>query len=76
MASYTQGVVMLSGTGSARFRELLETIQRHFTGPDCYWEDPSQRSVPRCRAHFGNAWYIPFPPTVVSDIALVCAAGN
>ncbi|EKM61097.1 uncharacterized protein PHACADRAFT_82700 [Phanerochaete carnosa HHB-10118-sp] len=65
MSSYTQGVVMLAGTRSAEFRELLETIQQQFVGPDCYWKDPTEHSTIRCRGRFGNAWYIPFPPTVV-----------
>lgn len=74
MASYTQGVVMLSGAGSARFRELLETIQRHFIGPDCYWKDPSEPEIPGCKRFFGNAWFVPFPPTVVRTLSLSLAA--
>ena len=34
-------------------------------GPDCYWKDPSQSHVPGCSNFFGNAWWIPFPPSLV-----------
>ena len=65
MASYTHGVVMLSGAKAEYFEQLLETIQRHYVGPDCYWKSPNEPAVPLCRRYFGNAWFIPFPPTVV-----------
>ena len=65
MASYSQGVVMLGGARGTDFRALVDTIQRRFVGPDCYWRDPAEHAVPRCRRYFGNAWFVPFPPTVV-----------
>ncbi|KIP11367.1 hypothetical protein PHLGIDRAFT_99506 [Phlebiopsis gigantea 11061_1 CR5-6] len=64
-ACYTQGVVMTSGTGSAHLCHLLDTIQRHYVGPDCYWKNQIEQTSPHCRRFFGNAWLIPFPPTVV-----------
>lgn len=63
--AYNQGVAMLSGPDSARFQHLQELIQRHYVGPDCYWRDPEKPHIPGCRRFFGNAWLIPFPPTVV-----------
>lgn len=54
------------GPDSAWFQYLQETIQRHYVGPDCYWKNPAEREVPGCKRYFGNAWFVPFPPTVVS----------
>ena len=56
---------MTSGAGSAHLRHLLDAIQRHYVGPDCYWKSHAEQSMPQCRRFFGNAWFIPFPPTVV-----------
>ena len=77
MASYSQGVVMLAGARAPEFRALVDTIQRHFVGPDCYWRDPAADAAPRCRRHFGNAWFVPFPPSVVriSCAISVCVDG-
>ncbi|KAJ6604613.1 hypothetical protein DFH09DRAFT_1123281 [Mycena vulgaris] len=47
----------------AWFKYLEGEIQQHFIGPDCYWRDselPTGVTSP-----FGNAWWIPFPPTLV-----------
>lgn len=41
------------------------TIQDHFVGPDCYWRPPTE-PVPQSSHFFGNAWWIPFPPTLVN----------
>jgi hypothetical protein len=60
---YAKGVALNHGRHSARMNHVLEKIQRHFIGPDSYWRAPS-----RCETHsgcFGNAWWIPFPPTLV-----------
>ncbi|KAI0094840.1 hypothetical protein BDY19DRAFT_879427 [Irpex rosettiformis] len=61
---YMKGVALVYGSNATWFQFLQETIQRHYVGPDCYWKDPSRNEVPGCRRFFGNAWYIPFPPTV------------
>lgn len=34
----------------------------NYTGPDCYWRPPGSQMR---RSFFGNAWWIPFPPTLV-----------
>jgi hypothetical protein len=46
------------------FRELENEILKHFIGPDCFWKEPGE-DVGHSR-YFGNAWWIPFPPTLVS----------
>ncbi|KAI0348576.1 hypothetical protein BDW22DRAFT_1319309 [Trametopsis cervina] len=62
---YMKGVALTYGPDSAWFQYLQEMIQRHYIGPDCYWKNPAQQEIPGCRRFFGNAWFIPFPPTVV-----------
>ncbi|KAF8521485.1 hypothetical protein JB92DRAFT_3082021 [Gautieria morchelliformis] len=60
---YAKGVALHHGRHSERMNHVLAKIQRHFIGPDSYWRTPS-----RCETHsscFGNAWWIPFPPTLV-----------
>ena len=53
----------MSGPDSARYKQLEEDIQQHFIGPDCYWKDP--KGSINLTSNFGNAWWIPFPPTLV-----------
>ncbi|KAI0695179.1 hypothetical protein BC835DRAFT_1273773 [Cytidiella melzeri] len=62
---YMKGVAVMYGSDSAWFQYLQETIQRHYVGPDSYWKDPARDEIPGCTRFFGNAWYVPFPPTVV-----------
>jgi len=62
---YSRAVGLVYGPDYAWFRNLEETIQKEFVGPDCYWKDPSQSNVPGCSRFFGNAWWIPFPPSLV-----------
>ncbi|CDO71626.1 hypothetical protein BN946_scf184911.g96 [Trametes cinnabarina] len=62
--AYTKAVALVSGADYEWFRYLEETIQKNFVGPDCYWKPHG--TVPRnCTKFFGNAWWIPFPPTLV-----------
>ncbi|KAL0581635.1 hypothetical protein V5O48_000451 [Marasmius crinis-equi] len=62
---YRRAAALMYGPDFERTRLLEEEIQRHFTGPDSYWKDPSEESIPNCTHYFGNAWMIPFPPTLV-----------
>ena len=57
---YAKGVALHKGRHSDRMKYVQEKIQRHFIGPDSYWRTPSVSGT--C---FGNAWWIPFPPTLV-----------
>ncbi|KAI9511798.1 hypothetical protein F5148DRAFT_1315259 [Russula earlei] len=36
-----------------------------FIGPDCFWRSPSRQLSPGSTRHFGNAWWLPFPPALV-----------
>ena len=63
--AYTKAVRLISGPDYEWFRYLEETILEHFIGPDCYWK-PHGSTPRRCTKFFGNAWWIPFPPTLVS----------
>lgn len=47
---------------------LQEEIEGEFVGPDCYWNDPDNVKTSQCISHFGTAWWIPFPPTLVSVV--------
>ncbi|OCH96097.1 hypothetical protein OBBRIDRAFT_787550 [Obba rivulosa] len=60
--AYNKGVALVSGPDHTWFQHLVLTIQNHFVGPDCHWRSPDQ---PNRRICFGNAWWVPFPPTVV-----------
>lgn len=63
--AYRKGVSLVSGPDFAWFQYLADDIQTHYVGPDCYWKNPAKDSIPGCTRHFGNAWWIPFPPTLV-----------
>lgn len=65
--AYQLAVALLYGPDFAWYKHLAEKIQRQFIGPDCYWKDPAVQSKPVNTKHFGNAWWIPFPPTLVSN---------
>ena len=57
---YAKGVALHKGRHSERMKHVQAKIQRHFIGPDSYWRTSSARG-----SCFGNAWWIPFPPTLV-----------
>ncbi|KAF5390251.1 hypothetical protein D9757_002979 [Collybiopsis confluens] len=61
---YRKAAALISGPDSKRYRRMEVEIQKHFVGPDSYWHDNGDL-VPERSGFFGNAWYIPFPPTVV-----------
>ncbi|KAF8078665.1 hypothetical protein FPV67DRAFT_1465988 [Lyophyllum atratum] len=63
--TYNKAVALVSGPDHAWYRRLEEEIQKSFVGPDCYWKNPACPSIPGCTKYFGNAWWIPFPPTLV-----------
>ncbi|KAI0669823.1 hypothetical protein C8Q78DRAFT_147795 [Trametes maxima] len=62
--AYTKAVALVSGPDYTWFRNLEETIQKHFVGPDLYWK-PYGVKPRNCTRFFGNSWWIPFPPTLV-----------
>ncbi|KAJ3779177.1 hypothetical protein FB446DRAFT_782719 [Lentinula raphanica] len=62
---YRKAVSLLLGPDSERYKRVEADIQNHFVGPDSYWKKPSDTAVPGKAGSFGNAWFIPFPPTVV-----------
>ncbi|KAJ3883366.1 hypothetical protein F5051DRAFT_391948 [Lentinula edodes] len=62
---YRKAATLISGPDFARYKRVEAEIQNHFIGPDSYWKDPDDTVVPGCSGSFGNAWFIPFPPTVV-----------
>ncbi|KAI0274852.1 hypothetical protein BC834DRAFT_814779 [Gloeopeniophorella convolvens] len=61
---YDKAVALLHGPDSARLLRLIGLIQHNFVGPDCYWRN-QKLPLPGCTRFFGNAWWIPFPPTLV-----------
>ncbi|KAI0375073.1 hypothetical protein BV20DRAFT_960129 [Pilatotrama ljubarskyi] len=62
--AYTKAVALASGPDYEWFKHLEETIQRYFVGPDSYWK-PRGVKPRNCTKFFGNAWWVPFPPTLV-----------
>lgn len=64
-SAYAKAVGLLSGPDSDWYQYLGSEIQKHYVGPDCYWKDPSDPNNAQCTNFFGNAWWIPFPPTLV-----------
>ena len=65
-SSYTRAVALASGPDSDRYQKLKDEIETHFIGPDSYWKKSNEDAIPGCSNYFGNAWWIPFPPTLVS----------
>ncbi|KAF9496158.1 hypothetical protein BDN71DRAFT_1482328 [Pleurotus eryngii] len=61
--AYARGVALISGADHELYSDIAKEIQGNFIGPDCYWK--AQKGRPNCRSFFGNAWWIPFPPTLV-----------
>ena len=64
--AYKQAVVIVNGHDTSWFQYVQRTIQTQYIGHDCYWKNPKDTTTPGCTKYFGNAWWIPFPPTVVS----------
>ncbi|KAG6911998.1 hypothetical protein DXG01_000246 [Tephrocybe rancida] len=70
--SYKKAAALTSGIDRNWHRHLEQEIQHNFIGPDCYWKDPLSPGIPDCKNYFGNAWWIPFPPTLVTEIVPLC----
>ncbi|KAJ7783745.1 hypothetical protein DFH07DRAFT_788969 [Mycena maculata] len=61
--NYHKAVALITGPDYEWFKYLEGEIQQHYVGPDSYWrgsELPKGVTSP-----FGNAWWVPFPPTLV-----------
>ena len=71
-ASYTHSAAIVSGPNFAWHRHLEDVIQKNYIGPDCYWKRTSGKNID-CMSHFGNAWWIPFPPSLVRHFFLFLA---
>ncbi|KJA29472.1 hypothetical protein HYPSUDRAFT_32950 [Hypholoma sublateritium FD-334 SS-4] len=63
--AYNKAVRLITGPDFAMYRHLEDVIQKNYIGPDSYWKKPGKSKIRGCRSHFGNAWWIPFPPTLV-----------
>ncbi|KAG6849513.1 hypothetical protein H0H93_007867 [Arthromyces matolae] len=64
-SSYNRTAALITGAERERYRWIEGMIQKHFVGPDCFWRNPSTLNMTSCKSYFGNAWWIPFPPTLV-----------
>ncbi|KAI0335198.1 hypothetical protein GY45DRAFT_1416939 [Cubamyces sp. BRFM 1775] len=64
VGAYAKAASLVFGPDYEWFRYLEETIQQHFIGPDSYWK-PQGIKPRNCTRFFGNAWWVPFPPTLV-----------
>ncbi|CAG7849321.1 SubName: Full=Uncharacterized protein {ECO:0000313/EMBL:CCA70937.1} [Serendipita indica DSM 11827] len=65
LKKYARAVAMISGPDAKLFELLRDRIERHFIGPDCYWRPDNDDTQSEQHGFFGNAWWIPFPPTLV-----------
>ncbi|KAL1738517.1 hypothetical protein HDZ31DRAFT_78301, partial [Schizophyllum fasciatum] len=65
LKTYRRAVTLTTGPDSPRFLCLRDFIQQYFVGPDCYWKPSGKHQIANCKAYFGNAWWVPFPPTLV-----------
>jgi hypothetical protein len=63
--AYKRAVAFMEGPDYKSFHVLQDEIQRHFLGPDSYYQDPSAEGNMGSANFFGNAWWIPFPPSLV-----------
>jgi len=73
LKKYARAITMISGPEAKLFKSLKHRIQTHHVGPDSYWR-PFDR-VGDAKSHknfFGNAWWIPFPPTLVCITIFKC----
>ncbi|TFK77139.1 hypothetical protein BDN72DRAFT_953613 [Pluteus cervinus] len=62
--AYFRAVSFSFGPDRTQRERIEDIIQKQFIGPDSYWNDP-ENSQTECTHFFGNAWWIPFPPTLV-----------
>ncbi|KIK70943.1 hypothetical protein GYMLUDRAFT_66152 [Collybiopsis luxurians FD-317 M1] len=62
---YRKAAALISGPDFERYKRVEAEIQNHFIGPDSYWYDHNDALARGRSGFFGNAWFIPFPPTVV-----------
>ncbi|KZT30532.1 hypothetical protein NEOLEDRAFT_1053472 [Neolentinus lepideus HHB14362 ss-1] len=63
--SYNKGVALIYGPDYEWFECLEKEIQERYVGPDSYWRAPGNSPFKDVSKFFGNAWWIPFPPTLV-----------
>jgi len=57
---------MISGPEEKLYNFLSSKIEKNFVGPDCFWQPRNKQGSGAGRKQFfGNAWWIPFPPTLV-----------
>lgn len=67
---YNRAVELSSGPDFALYQHLEDVILKNFIGPDSYWKPletkAEDKGAPGCHNFFGNSWWIPFPPTLVS----------
>ncbi|KAJ7244762.1 hypothetical protein B0H12DRAFT_1211560 [Mycena haematopus] len=61
--NYHKAVALITGPDYEWFKYLEGEIQKHFVGPDSYWKGHDMPNG--VTSAFGNAWWIPFPPTLV-----------
>lgn len=68
LKGYEDGLRFIRECDLQEFRFIEKSIQNYFVGPDCYWKE-SRSDVTRAPgvSHFGTAWWIPFPPSLVSS---------
>ena len=76
--AYKKAVALLHGPDYAWFKYLEQEIQNNYVGPDSYWKRPGQpdEGASECKSFFRNAWWIPFPPTLVGVFTAASTKGK
>jgi hypothetical protein len=73
LKKYARAIAMISGPEAKLFRFLKHKIQAHHIGPDSYWRPFDKAADSKSHRNFyGNAWWIPFPPTLVCIVISKC----
>lgn len=67
--AYNNALTLTSGPDRDWFQYIEANILDQFIGPDCCWRPPESPLATRTK-FFGNVWWVPFPPTLVSKFLL------
>ncbi|KAG9029422.1 hypothetical protein FRB95_005315 [Tulasnella sp. JGI-2019a] len=62
--AYDRAADLYYGAERRAFKDVQRIIQKEIVGPDAYWYEGEDKPT-SCARYFGNAWWVPFPPTLV-----------
>lgn len=62
---YVRAASLFTGPEGKLFDHLQRNIVEKHVGPDSFWRPLAQKAGHGDKRYFGNAWWVPFPPTLV-----------